>query len=67
MAARRQTGLHPVENNDLKFTGRVFVYHTGTLFSSQKERLINEYKKKNLYLQLRGFDYWHDRNKGAGG
>ena len=56
-------GDRPVELKDLKFSGRIFVYHEYPLFASQIDQLIALYKSNNLSPQFRGVDYVLSRNK----
>jgi len=53
----RSPGDRPVELKDLKFSGRIFVYHEYPLFASQIDQLIALYKSNNLSPQFRGVDY----------
>jgi hypothetical protein len=46
---------------DLVFSGRVFLYHEGSLSIPQKADLINAYKSKNYDVQFRGLDYLGDQ------
>lgn len=57
----RSQGDRPVELKDLKFSGRVFVYHEYPLFASQIDELTALYKSNNLFPQFRGVDYVYAR------
>jgi hypothetical protein len=46
---------------DLRFSGRVFLYHEDFLSITQKAELINRYKAQNYDLQFRGLDYLADQ------
>ena len=50
-------GLQPVSKSDLKFSGRVFIYHEYHLFEAQKRKIFDLYKEKGLSVQFRGTDY----------
>ena len=58
----RSPGDRPVELKDLKFSGRVFVYHEYPLFASQIEKLTALYKSNSLSPQFRGVDYVYVQN-----
>jgi hypothetical protein len=50
-------GLQPVNTSELKFSGRIFIYHEYPLLEDQKKELFTLYKKHDLALQFRGTDY----------
>jgi hypothetical protein len=50
-------GLQPVNINELKFSGRVFIYHEYPIFEVQKRELYKLYEKHGLSLQFRGAEY----------
>lgn len=47
----------PTELKNLRFTGRVFIYHETFLFESEIEELTNLIKNTGMSIQLRGIDY----------
>ena len=49
--------LQPVQKSELKFSGRVFIYHEYPLLADQKRRLFDLYKDHGLSIQFRGSDY----------
>ena len=49
-------------NKDLRFAGRIYIYHETPLLEVQKEQLKKQYKKHKLSLILRGVEYAFDRN-----
>ena len=54
---RRGVGEHTVKNEDLRFTGRVFIYHEADMFPSEIEDLRAYYKQRGLSVQFRGLAY----------
>jgi hypothetical protein len=50
-------GLQPVNISELKFSGRVFMYHEYPLLEAQKRELFTLYQKHDLSPQFRGTDY----------
>lgn len=56
-------GERPIEMKDLKFSGRVFIYHEYPIFESKLNDLISFYKNKSLQLQCRGAEYSHHQQK----
>jgi len=59
---RQVAGERGVELKDLKFSGRVFIYHESPLLTSDQDSLRAIYKKKKMELQMRGPDYLFYRN-----
>jgi hypothetical protein len=43
--------------DDLVFTGRIYIYHEGELSIEQRADLIRLYRSKQLDVQFRGTDY----------
>jgi hypothetical protein len=43
--------------DDLIFTGRIYIYHEGDLSIEQRAELIRLYRSRKLDLQFRGIDY----------
>lgn len=56
-------GERPMELKDLRFTGRILIYHEYPIFESKLASLITLYKSKNLQPQFRGPDYSYGRKK----
>lgn len=52
-----QPGLQPVTNRELKFSGRVFIYHQYPLLAAEKRKLHSLYESRKLSLKLRGHEY----------
>jgi len=50
-------GMQPVNSDELKFSGRIFLYHEYPLVEVQKRELYTHYKKHGLAPQFRGADY----------
>jgi len=50
-------GLQPVNINELKFSGRIFIYHEYPILEAQKRELYTLYEKHSLSPQFRGTDY----------
>ena len=50
-------GVQPVNSSELKFSGRVFIYHEYPIFKAQKRELFGIYEKHGLGIQFRGPDY----------
>lgn len=50
-------GLQPVNTDELKFSGRIFIYHEYPILESQKRELYTLYEKHGLAPQFRGSDY----------
>jgi hypothetical protein len=57
------TGLQPVNSSELKFSGRVFIYHESPLFEEQKRELFALYKSKGLAVQFRDWKYAAEKNE----
>ena len=47
----------PIESKDVRFTGRVYIYHEGNLTVSEKGKLSDFYKERGMSVQLRGTDF----------
>ena len=56
-------GIQPVNTKELKFSGRVFIYHESHLFEPQKRELYALYEKQGLSPQFRGIDYLIEKQK----
>lgn len=56
-------GLQPVNISELKFSGRVFIYHEYPLLEAQKRELFALYKKHDLSLQFRSTDYLFEKKQ----
>ena len=63
MAEESSTGLQPVNTSELKFSGRVFLYHETPLFEEQRRALFALYKSKGLSPQFRDYHYVYEVNK----
>lgn len=63
MAEETSTGLQPVNTNELKFSGRVFLYHETPLLEEQRRELFALYKSKGLAPQFRDYQYVLEINK----
>lgn len=50
-------GLSPTAKSELKFSGRVFIYHESILLAKQKRELYNLFKKRDMAVEFRGIDY----------
>ncbi|MFC1524346.1 hypothetical protein ACFL6N_06105 [Thermodesulfobacteriota bacterium] len=50
-------GFKPVNNTELIFSGRVFIYHEYPLLEAEKRELYALYEKDDLSPQFRGPDY----------
>lgn len=57
MVESSSIGLQPVNTSELKFSGRVFIYHEYPLLEAQKRELFAQYKKHDLSPQFRGIGY----------
>ncbi len=57
MVESSSIGLQPVNTSELKFSGRVFIYHEYPLLEAQKRELFTLYKKHDLSPQFRGTTY----------
>ncbi|HBG61609.1 MAG TPA: hypothetical protein DDX37_07260 [Candidatus Omnitrophica bacterium] len=56
--------LQPVQKSELKFSGRVFVYHEYPLLAEQKRKIFDLYNDHGLSIQFRGSDYlWKMKEK----
>ena len=55
--------LQPVEKSELKFSGRVFIYHEDPLFESKKTELRELYKNHGESIQFRGSEYQWEKTK----
>jgi hypothetical protein len=55
-------GLQPVNSGELKFSGRVFIYHEYPLFEEQKREFYSLYKSKGLAVQFRDWKYVAEKN-----
>lgn len=56
-------GLQGVNTSELKFSGRVFIYHEYHLLESQKRELFTLYEDNNLSPQFRDNMYLHEKKK----
>ena len=56
-------GLQPVHSSELKFSGRIFIYHECSLFEIQKRELFELYQKQGLSLQFRGPEYLFEKKQ----
>ncbi len=63
MAEASATGLQPVNTSELKFSGRVFIYHETPLFEQERRELFALYQSKGLAPQFRDYHYVADVNK----
>jgi hypothetical protein len=55
--------LQPVSKSELKFSGRIFVYHEYPLFEQKKRELFDLYKNHGLSIQFRGAEYvWSQKS-----
>lgn len=50
-------GLQPVNTDELKFSGRVFIYHEDPILEAKKRELYALYERHGLSPQFRGSDY----------
>ena len=50
-------GIQPVNSSELKFSGRIFIYHEYPLLESQKRELLTLYEQHSLSPQFRGSEY----------
>ncbi len=57
-----QAGITP-ELKDLKFSGRIFVYHQTPIFDSAIDDLKSLYKAKGFFPEFRGPDYVYQKTK----
>lgn len=62
LAEWSQPGLQPVNNRELQFSRRIFIYHQYPLFATQKRKLFSLYESRGLSLQFRGQDYVFKKN-----
>lgn len=46
-------GTQPINSNELKFTGRIFIYHESPLYEEQRRELYAMFKSKRLTPQFR--------------
>ncbi len=63
MVEQSATGMQPVNTSELKFSGRVFLYHETPLLEEQRRELFSLYKSKGLAPQFRDYQYVADVNK----
>jgi hypothetical protein len=56
-------GTQPVDSSELRFSGRIFLYHEYFLREEQKRELFSLYKSKGVSLQFRDLEYLHAMNK----
>ena len=57
-------GQQSINSSELRFSGRVFIYHEYPLFDEQIIQLRDFYKKNGLGLQLLGTDYlWEVKHR----
>jgi hypothetical protein len=56
-------GMQPVNSSELRFSGRVFLYHEYPLLEEQKRELFSLYKAKGLSPQFRDWKYVYEKNK----
>jgi hypothetical protein len=54
-------GLQPVNSSELKFSGRIFIYHEYPLLEEQRRTLFSLYQTKNLSPQFRDYKYAADK------
>ncbi len=52
----------PTNSRELKFTGRIFIYHETYLLAEQKNSLEKLFKRNRVSLMLRSVDYVINRN-----
>lgn len=57
MVQSSDIGLQPVNTSELKFSGRVFIYHEYPLLEAQKRELFALYEKHGLSPQFRDTGY----------
>lgn len=55
-------GDRGTELKDLRFSGRIFIYHEYPLTTSQQDGLQTLFASKGLSLQLRGYEYRYNRS-----
>jgi hypothetical protein len=58
-----QPGMQPVNSSELRFSGRIFLYHEYHLFEEQKRELFSLYKSKGVSPQFRDWKYAYEKNK----
>ena len=63
IAESSSSGLQPVNTSELKFSGRVFLYHETPLLEEQRRALFALYKSEGLSLQFRDYQYVAEINK----
>ena len=57
-------GVQPTTNRELRFSGRVFIYHEYPILAAQKRKLFSSFESRGLSIQFRGQDYLFGRKKG---
>ena len=56
------SGPQQESNNEMSFSGRVFVYHLGYLSPKEIGELTDQFSAKKMAVQFRGLDYAQARN-----
>lgn len=59
----KMPGERPINKSELKFSGRIYIYHEQPLFYDQQIDLIRLYKNHDLGLVLRGSEYLWEKKK----
>jgi hypothetical protein len=62
-AETKGAGERPIFSKDLRFSGRIFLYHETPLFEKQKDSLTKLYRTKGAEVQFHGQDWvsWHNQ------
>jgi hypothetical protein len=58
-------GIQPVNSAELKFSGRIFIYHEYPILEAQKRELFALYEKHGLSPQFRGSEYLFSKKETA--
>ena len=62
----KSLGEQPINSSELKFSGRIFIYHEYPLLYQQQIELHQLFKAHGLGVQFRGSDYlWEKKKAGA--
>jgi hypothetical protein len=63
MVEQSGAGMQPVNTAELKFSGRIFIYHETPLLEAQRRELYALYKSKGLAPQFRDYQYLAEAKK----
>jgi hypothetical protein len=57
-AASGSPGVAMEDSSNLAFSGRVFIYTNNSISVIELGKLTENYEKKGIHVQMRGYDYW---------